>query len=187
MRRRSSAKIAMPCGKPAPPHDTRPSSSAACAAARTHRAACAGRRSRPRGRRHLRFGRAVGTTLPKRCWWRANREPSRACWSPEMTFHLVDPSLVFHFEAQGRRRCFVRRGSRHGGRLGAQHSDRRTRGIEFRRTSQRHRHRDPRAGRGRFGHQGAHRLYAQDDARPARAGEIRGALRRRIQSPLRIG
>ena len=34
-------------------------------------------------------------------------------------------------------------------------------------------------------HQDAHLLHPQDHAGPARAGEIRGALRRRLQSPLR--
>ena len=34
-------------------------------------------------------------------------------------------------------------------------------------------------------HQGAHHLHAQDHAGAARAGEIRRALRRRLQSPLR--
>ena len=49
----------------------------------------------------------------------------------------------------------------------------------------RHRHRDGDARRGGPRPQGAHRLHAQDHARPARPAEVRGARRRRRQSPLR--
>ena len=68
---------------------------------------------------------------------------------------------------------------------GARAVDRRADGAELPLPSQRRRHRDGLAGVGRARHQGAHRLHPQDHARIARAGKIRGARRRRQQSPLR--
>ena len=46
-------------------------------------------------------------------------------------------------------------------------AERRTDGAEFSLPSERRRHRDGVAGNGRARHQGAHRLHAQDDPRPA--------------------
>ena len=62
----------------------------------------------------------------------------------------------------------------------------RARGAQPARPSLRHRHRDRRDSCAcSQGHADAHLLHPQDHAGPARAGEIRGALRRRLQSPLR--
>ena len=105
----------------------------------------------------------------------------------EAAFRLLDPSLEFRFEVQDGGDAEAGAHSGHGARRRPQHSHGRTRGAEFRRPAFGRRHGDARTGRCRGRHQGAHRLHAQDHARPAHAGEICRALRRRLQSPLRAG
>ena len=70
-------------------------------------------------------------------------------------------------------------------RPGARGADRRAHRAEFRRPALRHRHADRGLRAPHRRHQAADLLHAQDHARAARAGEIRGALRRRLQPSLR--
>ena len=65
------------------------------------------------------------------------------------------------------------------------HPVRRAHRAEFPRPPLRHRHRHGRIRAAHRPYQGARHLHAQDHARAAGAGEIRRALRRRLQSPLR--
>ena len=67
----------------------------------------------------------------------------------------------------------------------ARHSRSRAHGAQFRRPPVRHRHRHRRLRAQDRPHQGAHHLHAQDHARIARSGEVRRALRRRLQSSFR--
>ena len=71
-------------------------------------------------------------------------------------------------------------------RAGARRARGRAHRAQFRRPPVGHRDaRPPTTSRAPQARQGAHLLHAQDHAGPARAGEIRGALRRRLQPPLR--
>ena len=103
----------------------------------------------------------------------------------ECAFALVDPTLRVTVEIPDGSKAGA------GARLAViegparEHPHRRTCRAEFRRPPLRRRHGNARAGRGGRGDEGAHRGDAQDDAGPAAAREIRGALRRRVQSPLR--
>ena len=102
-----------------------------------------------------------------------------------LAFRLIDPRdrAVAVARADGSRVAPATSSPR--SRPDARHPDGRTGGAEFPVPSLGHRlghGGDRRRGRR---HKRAGRLHAQDPAGPARGGEIRGARRRRLQSPLR--
>ncbi len=142
------------------------------------------RGSRPRRRRHLdrdRAGRHAGARRRGRAQGRHDRRPA-AGRRRIPTARPVDQDR----RPRARRRQGRGQDDADDG-LGRRARDPggRARRAQLHRPSVRHRHRDRRIRAAHRAHAGTRVLHPQDDARAARAAEIRGALRRRLQSPLR--
>ena len=101
------------------------------------------------------------------------------------TFQKLSPDINIQAHCSRRRGRCRRRACADDFRPGARRAGRRTHRAEFRRPAVGHRHPDRRLCAPYRRHQIAHLLHPQDHARPARAGKICGALRRRLQSSLR--
>ena len=157
-----------------------------CLPARNRSGGDARARGRPRPRRRYHFDRdgAGGRAGPRR----PQCAPSRRDRRPAARRGGFPPAIARN---RDRAPCARRRGGQ-GRRQAdddfrqcARHSRRRARCAQLPRPPFRHRHRHRRVRDPHRAHQGARHLHAQDHAGIARAGEIRGALRRRLQSPFR--
>ena len=101
------------------------------------------------------------------------------------TFQKLSPRHQHPGACSRRRACCRRRAGADDLGPGARGAFGRAHRAEFRRPAFRHRHADIRLCAPHRRHQIADLLHPQDHARPARAGEIRRALRRRLQPSLR--
>ena len=103
----------------------------------------------------------------------------------EAAFRALDPEVRFTRIVADGGRVAAGGPDRHRRRQDPRPAERRADRAQLPRPAERHRHADRVLRQGGSGNGCAHRLHAQDHARIARLREIRGAGRRRHQSPFR--